>query len=286
MEAQGLWHQALKRFYRDPLGLVALAFVGAFFVIAVLVALHLMGNGWDELAADGRVGPSAQYWFGTNINGQDVFKRAVASTKTAFLVGFVVTIGSTLLGGLAGALAGFWPEGWFDRLFSWIASVLDAVPFYLFVAAVAFALQGRPYAMHVAMISTFWTSTYRFVRGDTMKIKNQDYIAAATTSGSKPLVIILHHVLPNVSPILLVQATITFVSAIKSEAILSFLGLGIKDDISWGIMLAESTTEVASGILNNFFAASGFMFILVLAFSILADSLQDALDPRYQGGSS
>ena len=285
MKAQGLRQQAIRRFRHDLIGLSALGCVLVFLVIAILVTLQVIGSGWDELAADGRLSPSATYWFGTNINGQDVFKRALASTKTAFIVGLVVTGCSTMLGGITGAFSGYWQESFMDRFFSWLASVLDAIPFYLFVAAVAFALQGKPYAMHIAMISTFWTATFRFIRGETMKIKNQDFIAAAITSGSSPLVIIFHHVLPNVSPILLVQGTITFVSAIKSEAILSFLGLGIKDDISWGLMLAESTTEVASGILNNFFAASGFMFVLVLSFSILADSLQDALDPRYQGVS-
>ena len=92
--------------------------------------------------------------------------------------------------------------------------------------------------------------------------------------------IIFRHILPNTTHILLVQATITFVSAIKAEVILSFLGLGVKDGMSWGLMISESTQEVLSGFFNNFLAASVLMFGLVMAFNMFADALQDALDPR------
>ena len=97
------------------------------------------------------------------------------------------------------------------------------------------------------------------------------------------MTIIFRHILPNTAHILLVQASITFVSAIKAEVILSFLGLGIKDGMSWGLMIDESTKEVLAGFYNNFLAASLLMFGLVMAFNAVADALQDALDPRKVG---
>ena len=114
---------------------------------------------------------SPQHWFGTNVIGQDIFQRAIYSTRTAFEVGLVVAVLSTLLGAVLGALAGFFSGTWIDEIILWLKGVLDSIPFYLFVAAIAFALQGSPYGMHVAMIATFWTTTGRLVRGEVIKLQ-------------------------------------------------------------------------------------------------------------------
>ena len=134
-----------------------------------------------------------------------------------------------------------------------------------------------------AMIATFWTTTARLVRGEVMKLKNLEFVEAARAMGLHPLVIIFRHIVPNTFHILLVQATIVFVAAIKSEVILSFLGLGVTDSVSWGLMIAESTTEVIAGHYMNFIAASSFLFALVMGFNLFSDGLQDALDPRRPG---
>ena len=158
--------------------------------------------------------------------------------------------------------------------------VIDSIPFYLLVAAIAFSLGDSPYAMYIAMIATFWVGTSRLVRGEVIKLKEFEFVEAAHAIGLSELAIIFRHILPNTFHILLVQATITFVAAIKSEVILSFLGIGIQDGMSWGLMIAESTIEVLAGFFNNFIAASLLMFGLVMAFNMFSDALQDALDPR------
>ncbi|MDH3769166.1 MAG: ABC transporter permease subunit, partial [Gammaproteobacteria bacterium] len=107
-----------------------------------------------------------------------------------------------------------------------------------------------------------------------------EFVEAARALGVPELTIIFRHIIPNTFHILLVQATIVFVAAIKSEVILSFLGLGVKDGVSWGLMIAESTQEVLAGQFNNFIWASVFLFGLVMAFNLFSDALQDALDPR------
>jgi ABC-type dipeptide/oligopeptide/nickel transport system permease subunit len=169
---------------------------------------------------------------------------------------------------------------WVDGSVLWLAGVLDSIPFYLFVAAVAFALQGKPWAMHVAMVATFWTGTGRLVRAEVMKIKSREFILSARAIGLPDRVILTRHVLPNTGHILLIQASIVFVAAIKTEVILSFLGLGVQDGVSWGLMLAESTQEVLAGHFNNFIAASAMLFVLLMGFNQLSDALQDAFDPR------
>ena len=134
--------------------------------------------------------------------------------------------------------------------------------------------------MHLAMIITFWTTTARIIRGEVMRIKQREFIEAARAIGLPGLKILFRHVLPNTFHVLLVQASIVFVAAINTEVILSFLGLGIQDGVSWGLMLAESSQEVLAGHFGNFLAAGTALFILLMGFNLLSDSLQDALDTR------
>ena len=269
-----------ERLRKDRIGSTGLVIVGIFLALAVGVWLGLFGQGWS--AADGgRWEPvSPEYWFGTNLLGQDIFQRSIFSVRTAFEIGLIVAVVSTILGALLGALAGWYSHTWVDGTIVWAKGVLDSIPFYLFVAAVAYALQGKPWAMHLAMIATFWTTTSRLVRAEVMKIKSREFILSARAIGLPDFIILLRHVLPNTLHILLVQASIAFVAAIKTEVILSFLGLGVQDGVSWGLMLAESTQEVLAGHFNNFLAASVMLFILLMGFNMLADSLQDAFDPR------
>jgi peptide/nickel transport system permease protein len=181
---------------------------------------------------------------------------------------------------MTGALAGWYSNSLVDALILWVKGVLDSIPFYLFVAALAFALHGNAWSMHMAMILTFWTTTSRLVRAEVMRLKSREFVQAARAVGLPVPIILVRHVLPNTIHLLLVQATIVFVAAIKSEVILSFLGLGMQDGVSWGLMLAESTQGVLAGHFNNFFAASLMLFLLLLGFNLMADALQDAFDPK------
>jgi peptide/nickel transport system permease protein len=275
--------RALRVFRRDRTGLVALGVVLAYLGAAAGVWLGWWATDWAALAGTKWEPASAAHWFGTNIIGQDIFARAIHSTAVAFEVGLVVALAATALGGALGAAAGYFAGSWLDEILLWLMGVLDAIPFYLFVAAVAFALQDKPWAMQVGMIATFWIGTARLVRGEVMKLRTIEYVEAARAIGLPSPVIIGRHVLPNTTHILLVQASIAFVGAIKTEVILSFLGIGIRDGVSWGLMIEESTKEVLAGFYNNFLAASLLMFGLVMAFNTFADALQDALDPRKVG---
>ena len=275
-----IWRKVLRKFLADRTGVAGLAAVLIYFVAALGVWCGWWGTDWADLGGSKWEPVSAAHWFGTNIIGQDIFSRAIYATSIAFEVGVVVAVLATIIGGVLGAFAGFFAGSWIDELLLWVMNVLDAIPFYLFVAAVAYSLAGSPYAMHVAMITSFWIGTGRLVRGEVIKLRNMEYIEAAYAIGLSRFMIIFRHILPNTSHILLVQASIAFVSAIKAEVILSFLGIGIRDGMSWGLMIEESTKEVLAGFYNNFIAASLLMFGLVMAFNALSDALQDAMDPR------
>ncbi len=277
---ESIWGKALYKFSRDRTGMLGLGIVVVYFVAALGVWFGLWGTEWSDVEGPKWGAMSAEHWFGTNIIGQDIFQRSLYSTKTAFEIGLIVAVLSTFLGALLGALAGFFSGTWIDAIILWLKGVLDSIPFYLFVAAVAFALKGNPWAMHVAMVSTFWTTTGRLVRGEVIKLRNFEFVEASRAIGVPQVTIIFRHIVPNTFHILLVQATIVFVAAIKSEVILSFLGLGVQDGVSWGLMISESTIEVLAGFFNNFAWASLFLFVLVMAFNMFSDALQDALDPK------
>lgn len=278
-----VWSRTAAGLVRDRTGLISFCVVLVYFVIALGVWMGLWGGGWAAATGGMWESPSSAHWLGTNILGQDIYQRALYSTRTAFEIGLVVALLSTLIGGALGAVSGYFHNTLADELILWLKGTLDSIPFYLFVAAVAYALKGNPWAMHIAMIATFWTTTGRLVRGEVIKLKNLDFVEAARAIGQSQILIIFRHVLPNTFHILLVQATIVFVASIKAEVILSFLGLGVQDGVSWGLMIAESTHEVLAGRFMNFIAASGFLFVMVMAFNLFSDALQDALDPHRVG---
>ncbi len=269
-----------QRLKSDRYGMTGLMVVAAFSVIAICVWSGLLGQGWSEVSGERWESASAAHWFGTNLLGQDILQRTLFGTATAFEIGLTVTICSTLLGTILGALSGWYSHGWLDEVILWLKGVLDSIPFYLFAAAIAFALQGNPWAMHLAMIITFWTTTARIIRGEVIRLKQREFIEAARAIGLPGPVIVFRHVLPNTLHVLLVQGSIVFVAAINTEVILSFLGLGIQDGVSWGLMLAESSQEVLAGHFANFVAAGVSLFVLLMGFNLLADALQDALDTR------
>lgn len=272
--------QVWLRLRQNPAGFAGLVVVLLFLAIAVASWLGLAGQDWSRITGGRWEPPDAEHWFGTNLLGQDIMQRAVYSTGTAFQIGLLVAGLSTVLGALLGALAGWFSHTLLDEAVLWLKGVLDSIPFYLFVAAVAFAMRGSPWAMHLAMVCTFWTGTGRLVRGEVMRLKRRGFVEAAEAMGLPTLRILSRHVLPNTVHILLVQGSLVFVAAIKTEVILSFLGLGVQDGVSWGLMLAESTQEVLAGQFANFIAASGMLFLLLMGFNMLADAFQDAFDAR------
>jgi len=150
-----------RRLKTDRFGMGGLVIVAFFAVTALCVWTGLLGQGWSEVSGNRWESSSVAHWFGTNLLGQDIFQRTLFGAATAFEVGLIVTIFSIVLGTVLGGLAGWYSNSWLDEVILWLKGVLDSIPFYLFAAAIAFALQGNRWAMHLAMIITFWTTTAR-----------------------------------------------------------------------------------------------------------------------------
>ncbi len=233
----------------------------------------------------------AKLWFGTDSKGASIIIKGLYATKIAFQIGFVTAVGAVLIGTLLGAAAGFFGR-FVDEAVMWIVSTLSSIPYLVLLAVLVVMFRGsifdneaRPalalVPLYAAFGMTFWVGTCRVIRGEVMKIKELEYVQAATAIGFARPYIVLRHVVPNTVHLMFINFSLLFIAAIKGEVILSFLGLGVKGQPSWGIMIAHSKDQVSSGFFWEILTATALMFGLVLAFNILSDALQDAFDPKH-----
>jgi oligopeptide transport system permease protein len=221
--------------------------------------------------------------------GRDVLAKAIKGSQVSIAVGVVAALCATLIGTLLGATAGFY-GGWLNDFLEWLYNVFTSIPGILLVFTLAAVLRSGPLATMFAsgiwtvviiLAFTGWTGMYRLVRAEYMKHRSREYVLAAQAIGASAGSRMFIHILPNVSHVILVQLSLLVVAFIKVEVILSFLGLGVPVDmVSWGTMLSEAQTELIIGKWWQLAAATVFMAIFLTAFSMLTDSLRDALDPK------
>jgi oligopeptide transport system permease protein len=238
---------------------------------------------WLEKAAtykDDASARSATLPLGGDRLGRDVLAKVIKGSEVSVLVGLTAALLATLIGTVLGAIGGYF-GGKLGDLLEWVYNVFTSIPNILLVFAFA-AVLGRGVTTVVVVLGlTGWTGVYRLIRAEYMKHRSREYVRAAEAIGVSTSSQMFRHILPNVSHVVLVQMSILMVAFIKSEVILSYLGLGVPlDSVSWGTMLSESQSELLRGKWWQLAAATGFMAIFVTAFSLLADALRDALDPK------
>ncbi|MDY0974261.1 ABC transporter permease [Massilia sp. CFBP9012] len=219
--------------------------------------------------------------FGADKWGHDIVKKTIKGGETSIVVGLVAALLAVTLGTLFGAVSGFY-GGWVDDLFNWFYSIFTAIPAILMILTVAAVLQQKGVATIVLILGlTGWTGPYRLMRAEYIKHSAREYVMAADAIGASGWQRMFGHILPNVSHVALVQMSILVVGFIKAEVILSFLGFGVPvGTVSWGSMLNEAQNELILGKWWQLAAAAGAMALLVTSFSLFADALRDALDPK------
>lgn len=219
--------------------------------------------------------------FGADKWGHDIVKKTIKGGQTSIVVGLVAAFVAVVLGTLFGAISGFY-GGKVDDLFNWFYSIFTSIPSILMILTVAAVLQTRGVLTIVLILGlTGWTGPYRLIRAEYIKHKAREYVMAADAIGASGWRRMFSHILPNVSHVALVQMSILVVGFIKAEVILSFLGFGVPVGVvSWGSMLNEAQNELILGKWWQLAAAASAMALLVTAFSLFADALRDALDPK------
>lgn len=219
--------------------------------------------------------------FGADKWGHDIVKKTIKGGETSIVVGLVAALLAVALGTLFGAVSGFY-GGWVDDLFNWFYSIFTAIPAILMILTVAAVLQQKGVTTIVLILGlTGWTGPYRLMRAEYIKHGAREYVMAANAIGASSWQRMFGHILPNVSHVALVQMSILVVGFIKAEVILSFLGFGVPvGTVSWGSMLNEAQNELILGKWWQLAAAASAMALLVTSFSLFADALRDALDPK------
>lgn len=282
--AVGLQHEspsarAWRRLLRRKSAVLGLAVIVLFVLMAVFAPLLTFYDPIQQSWTSIRKPPSWQHWFGTDESGRDLFSRVVFGARASLLAG-VVSISIALgLGVPIGLLAGYGGR-WIDALISRITDAMLAIPFLILAIALA-AFLGP--SLQNAMIAIGLTATPIFVRltrGQVMAVKVEDYVEAARAVGNPAVRIAFKHILPNIMPALIVQATISIATAIIAEASLSFLGLGQQPPApSWGSMLNTAQRFLTNAPWMAIWPGLA-IFLVVLSFNILGDGLRDALDPK------
>lgn len=222
--------------------------------------------------------PSAEHWLGTDNLGRSVALRLVQGTRIAFHVGIVTSLIAIPLGVVLGLLGGYF-GGWVDSLVVWLCATVASMPGLLFILAISLIAGQGLVGIYLGIGLTTWVGTCRTIRGEVMKHVGRAYVEAAKTLGYSSFRIMFRHILPNVAHIILIQFSIRFPSAVATEVFISFLGIGVQGEPSWGVMINNARLRLWQGIWWEMTFTTLAIFVLVLVFNHLADYLRDRLDP-------
>jgi oligopeptide transport system permease protein len=272
---------AIRRLRANPAAVLALGVICTV-LVATLLGPWLNPNNtetldWLHVAA--RPGLQNAHWFGTDRLGRDLYARTLAGTRVSIAIGLVASILSILVGVSYGAISGYL-GGRTDQVMMRIIEILSGLPLIFFVIFLTVIFGRSESLLFISIGAVGWLTMARIVRGQTLSIRRQDYIAAAVASGASSSRIIAKHVVPNVIGPVVVYATLTVPQIILFESFLSFLGLGIQEPgASLGTLIAEGVGEMEAAPWMLLVPGS-FLAVLLLCLNIFGDGLRDALDVR------
>ncbi len=271
------WHRLLKN----------RAAVYSTFILGSIILLVLFGpmviswesdfTDWDFTSSP----PSliSGHWFGTDAVGRDILVRTLEGGRISLLVGLVATLVSLIIGVSYGAVAGYF-GGTADRIMMRVVDIIYALPFLIFVILLMVIFGRHIVLIFVAIGAVNWLDMARIVRGQTLSIKNMEFIEAARACGVTPWGIIRRHIVPNLLGVVIVYVTLTIPQVIMVESFLSFLGLGVQEPMSsWGALVADGAQDMESAPWTLIVPAV-FLTVTLYCLNYIGDGLRDALDPK------
>lgn len=282
MKENSLWKDAFSRLASDKWALMSLVIVVVYTIVAILSAMGLVAADWSREVGASNLAPSGEHWFGTDIFGRSVLAKIIRGTQVAMSVGLATSLIAIPIGVILGALAGYF-GGWVDDFITWLYTTFSSIPNIMLLISITMILGKGLFAVYVALGATSWVTLCRLIRGEVMKHKEREYVQAAGAIGGGHTRKLFRHILPNVTHIVIINTSLQFQVAIKSEVILSYLGLGVQGEPSWGTMIDDAKLELARGVWWQLAGATLAMFVIVLAFNLLGDALRDSLDPKLKG---
>jgi oligopeptide transport system permease protein len=286
-KGRSLWRDARQRFVRNRAALwslIVLAAICLFALVGPFVAAWSNEDiDWSVLGSVAETGFPALangHYFGTDELGRDLFARTVQGTQVSMMVGIVGALIAVVIGTLYGAIAGY-VGGRVDGVMMRTVDVLMAIP-YMFVLILMLVLFGRSlFMLFIGIGLLSWLEMARVVRGQTLSLRNREFVEAAVATGVRPLRIILRHIIPNLLGVVVVMATLLVPSMILYESFISFLGLGVQEpDTSLGALISAGATQMQYGTLWQIGFPLAIFIAIQFALYYVGDGLRDALDPK------
>jgi oligopeptide transport system permease protein len=289
LKGRSQWVDARVRLLRNRAAMASIVILGIIVFLAIFAPL-LSPYAYDEVNYD-LISCAPGWWpfeamctapgniFGTDAIGRDIFVRVLYGARVSLAVGLVATIVSLVIGVLYGATAGYL-GGRIDDLMMRVVDVLYSLPFIFFVIILMVVFDRNFILLFVAIGAVEWLTMARIVRGQTLSIKQKEFIEAARAAGVGPFSIITRHVIPNVVGPVVVYVTLTVPTVILMESFLSFLGLGIQEPLtSWGVLISDGADQMETAPWMLLFPAL-FMAVTLFCFNFIGDGLRDAMDPK------
>jgi peptide/nickel transport system permease protein len=278
--AVGLWADAFRRMRRSPAAIVGGTIVGFFVLVAIFAPFLAPFDPTRGNLAQSYLPPSADHWFGTNIQGQDVLSRIIFGSRLTLGIAVMSVVMGVSIGGFFGALAGYF-RGWVDSVIMRAVDIMLSIPGLLLAIGVVTFLGRGVVQIAVAIALINIPIFARLLRASLLGLRETDYVIAARSVGVRGPALLLRHMLPNAVGPLIVQATLALATAVVDAAALGFLGLGPPDPRTpeWGTMLSDTYRYLNNAVYLAFFP--GIAIVLsVLGFNLLGDGLREALDPK------
>lgn len=287
VKGRSLWVDARIRFFRNKAAVVSLIILICIFLFAMFGS---MLTPWSNEEIDWNLmgdvqemgGPSFEnkHYFGLDELGRDLYARVVQGTQISLMVGIIGALISVVVGTLYGAVAGY-VGGRMDNIMMRIVDILMSIP-YMFVLIILLVVFGRSIIMLFVGIGLLsWLDMSRIARGQTLSIKNKEFVEAAHATGVPGFTIVLRHIVPNLLGVVIVYATLLVPGMIMAESFISFLGLGVQEPLtSWGALINEGAKTIRYGMGWQLAFPLMFFLVTLTAFFFVGDGLRDALDPK------
>jgi len=266
-----------RRFFHHRLAMAGLVLV-FLLVLMAFVGPHL--TKWSYTDHDFQAlqsGPSTTHWFGTDLTGKDLFAATMRGAQKSIVIGLLAAVMATGLAAIVGSAAGYF-GGWIDRVLMWIVDLLLIVPAFLIIAILS--PQFHNFWLFIFLLGMFlWQITARIVRGQTLSLREREYVLAAKYMGVSGPRIIGRHILPNLASLLIIDGTVNVSLAVLTETGLSFFGFGVQPpDVSLGTLISDAQ-GAATTFPWLFLFPAGFLTLFILAVNLVGNGMRDALDP-------
>jgi oligopeptide transport system permease protein len=270
---------AWRRFRKNPTAMFGLALVTAIVLLALIGPAVSRHSYWEQDLNRTNELPGAEYIFGTDSLGRDIFVRVMTGGRISLLISFIATFISCAIGVVYGGFAGY-AGGRADNVMMRIVDIIWTIPLMLYAILLMMWLGTGLHNILIAIALVYWVNMARIVRGQVMNLKEQEFVLAALVQGAGRWRILTRHLIPNSMGPILVTGTMMIPGAVFTESFLSFIGLGVSAPLaSWGSLCSDSLGALRSYPYQLFFPAI-FICATMLGFNFVGDGLRDALDPR------